>query len=103
MPQRSRAARRSFSDRAVDIVEGVAAMTGGDLEPVNGAGGQSSGIITQTNRDTGVAGLSGNLHKDKRHPMRFSSAATSAKVTPGLDAVPKRPSRVSPDQQGIID
>jgi hypothetical protein len=39
----------------VDIVEGAAAKTGGDLGPVNGAGGQSSGIITQTGRNTGVA------------------------------------------------
>jgi hypothetical protein len=31
------------------------AKTGGDLEPANGAGGQSSGIIAQTDRDTGVA------------------------------------------------
>lgn len=30
-------------------------MTGGHLEPANGAGGQSSGIITQTDHDTGVA------------------------------------------------
>ena len=54
MPQRSRAARRRLSDRA-DIIARVAAMTGGDLEPVNGAGGHSSGIITQTDHDTGVA------------------------------------------------
>ena len=52
MPQRSRAASRRLSDKAVGIVEGVAAKTGGDPEPAKGAGGQSNGIITQTNRDT---------------------------------------------------
>ena len=46
MPQRSRAARRNLSDRAIDIVEELAAKTSGDLEPVHGAGGPSSGIIT---------------------------------------------------------
>src|ERR1039458_460194 len=52
MPQRARAASRRLSDKAVGLVEGVAAKTAVGPGPAKGAGGQSNGIITQTNRDT---------------------------------------------------
>jgi hypothetical protein len=58
MPQRSSAARRSFSD----IIEGVAATASEDLEPAGRAGDRSSGIITQTgatDRTARRAGTSG--------------------------------------------
>jgi hypothetical protein len=105
MAQRSRAASRRSSAETVGIIESLAANTGGDLKPVDAAGGQSNRIITQTNPD-GFRGYGGFPAVGKtRWPGRWRSDGPDGSATnclsPRVDSqmIARRVPKVLPNAQ----